>query len=498
MAKKLFSLLLAAMLCFTLILLTACKDETASESSESGEQQETSESGFLPENKNWGGEVITLLTSDQNEFSRAMIPEELSDEPVSAAFFNRNAFIDEKFGLKLEMSTVSDPNDGVEKVRNDVESAMGEFQIVALPLTYIATLGVEGKLYDITTLDNGYIHYEKEWWDQAAVRDLTINDKMWFLAGDALVEDDEATWAIYFNKDLVTSYNLENPYDIVNDGQWTLDKYYELAKQVHKMNGSSMSYDPSVGDVYGALAQSYDCYLFMLGAGQPMMRTNSDGLPEFRVTDEVNVSTFNKIMDIMLDETYVGVADFKGAWYSGVYSQEVDIFCNGNALFMPGKIAQVSNEKLRDADIRYGILPMPKYDAELQKEYTTSVNVYWCQVLCIPLSNVSKLDATCYALEAMAYYGKEMVTPEYYDRTLTYKRLQDDESRDMLDLIFRNRTYDLAGIFDFGTVNGNGAGSLYFYTSLLGDKSRNITSFWEQKSGLFQSALDELIAVITA
>ena len=93
----------------------------------------------------------------------------------------------------------------------------------------------------------------------------------------------------------------------------------------------------------------------------------------------------------------------------------------------------------------------------------------------------------------MSYYGKEMVTPEYYDRTLTYKRFEDSDSADMLDLIFRNRTYDLAAIFDFGTVNDNGAGTLYFYTTLLGNKSTDIMSLYESKSNLFQSALDELI-----
>ena len=147
---------------------------------------------------------------------------------------------------------------------------------------------------------------------------------------------------------------------------------------------------------------------------------------------------------------------------------------------------------MREADIHYGILPMPKY-SDLQDDYTTSVSVYWCQVMCVPISNVNKFDATCYALEAMAYYGKELVTPEYYDRTLTYKRFEDNESAEMLDLIFRNRTYDLAGIFDFGTVNGNGAGTLYFYTALLGQKSFELMSLWESKQSLFQSALDELI-----
>ena len=92
----------------------------------------------------------------------------------------------------------------------------------------------------------------------------------------------------------------------------------------------------------------------------------------------------------------------------------------------------------------------------------------------------------------MAYYGKEMVTPEYYERTLTYKRFKDDDSRDMLDLIFRNRTYDLGTVFDFST-GAAGSGSLYFYTTLLSDESGNIASLYEQKQQSFESALQNLI-----
>ena len=63
---------------------------------------------------------------------------------------------------------------------------------------------------------------------------------------------------------------------------------------------------------------------------------------------------------------------------------------------------------------------MPKLD-ENQEEYATSCTVYWATFFSIPTSNVEKLDATCYLLEAMAYYGQEMCTYEYYDKTLKLK-----------------------------------------------------------------------------
>ena len=501
MTKRITSILLVALLCVATVLLASCdgsgKNESSSVSGAGSEAVSEDTSAKLQlEKRDWGGETVSLLTFTQRNFSDTVIPEETTGEPINDAFYDRNAYIEENFGINLELIPCANVTEGLEMLQRDMDSGMQEINIVSLPLTYMAPFGVDGKLYDIRSIKNGYIHYDQPWWDQAAVRDLTINGKMWFLAGDALVEDDEATWAFYFNKDLVESYKLESPYDIVKSGEWTLDKMHEMAQKVHFMNGSVMSYNPADNDVWGLVCQSYDCYAFMLGCAQPMVDVSS-GLPVFRVTEEENVATFDKIMTIMNDSENTGVADFFGAWDSGVYDQETSIFCNGNALFMPQTIAQVSGTKMREAEIRYGILPMPKR-SELQEDYSTSVSVYWCQVLSIPISNVDKLDVTCYAMELMAYYGMEKVTPEYYSRTLKYKRFEDADSADMLDLVFRNRTYDLAGIFDFGTVNGNGAGTLYFYTALLTQKDNyNFMSLWESKQSLFNSALDALIQRVT-
>jgi hypothetical protein len=192
---------------------------------------------------------------------------------------------------------------------------------------------------------------------------------------------------------------------------------------------------------------------------------------------------------MVYDEHNVGIADRMGYW-EDMYVNEGKIFENGNALFMPNSISIVNGEGLRNAEIHYGLLPMPKAD-ELQDDYTTSVNVYRYPVFAIPTSNVSKLDVTCYALEAMAYYGKQIVTEEYYDRTLTYKRFQDDDSREMLDLIFRNRTYDLGTIFNFN--NGAGDGSLYFYTKLIGKLSTDIVSTYETQKDNYNAGLQSFI-----
>ncbi|MBE6683847.1 MAG: carbohydrate ABC transporter substrate-binding protein [Ruminococcaceae bacterium] len=487
MLKKIASLLLCLVFAASALLMVSCggSEDTSDGSIDvSGETE-----GFLNPEKNWEGQTVNILTwkEDAHHFTHCQIDAaELEDESVNDAFYERNAFIQEKYGIDIVACHAPEGKDYIQMLRDDIISGNNEFDAICAAITYVAPLGIEGQLYDFNALNNSYLHLDKEWWDQPLMTDTAINGSVYMISGDAIVEDDEATWAIFFNKDLVKSYGIEDPYQLVRDDKWTFDKMHELCSQVELTHGATKSYDPAVGDQWGMVMQSYDILMFMQGGEQTMVDNTGD-VPVFRIDDQRNIQVFTNLTNFIYDEKNVGIADRHGHW-EVMYTNEGKIFENGNALFMPNSISLVSSPGIRDAEIHYGILPMPKAD-ELQEEYTTSINVYHYGVFAIPISNVEKLDVTCYALEAMAYYGKERVTPEYYDRTLTYKRFTDDESREMLDLIFRNRTYDLSTIFNFG----GGSGSLYFYTALIGNLSTDIVSQYESKSSMYETGLQELI-----
>ena len=491
MIKKLLSLTLSLLLILSALALVSCTEE--SEGEKSSVSADADEKGFLNPAKDWGGQTVNILTFDNDAYSFETCQvdtEELTDEPVNDAFYERNALIKEKYGIEINALYTEPGEDYIKVFLEDMTSGLNEYDAIVSQVLYIANLAIEGNLVDFRTVNSEYIHIDQPWWDQRLIEDITINDKVFYLSGDALVEDDEATWAMFFNKDLVKSHSLEDPYQLVRDNKWTLDKMYELIQEVDLTHGSTKSYDPEVGDQWGMVAQSYDFLLFMQGLGQTLI-DNSGDRPVLRIDNERNVQVFMKFCEVMYDEVNVGIADHHGSWNSGIYDREVEIFANGNALFIPYSISLVGRPVIREAEIRYGLLPMPKAD-ELQDEYTTSINVYHYPVICLPITNVEKRDLTCYALEAMAYYGMELVTPEYYDRTLTYKRFTDDESGEMLDLIFRNRTYDMGTIFNFN--NGNGDGTLGFFTGLIGQKSNNIVSHYESKKNAYQIGLDDFIA----
>ena len=106
--------------------------------------------------------------------------------------------------------------------------------------------------------------------------------------------------------------------------------------------------------------------------------------------------------------------------------------------------------------------------------------------MAIPRVKGIDTDKTTFLLEAMAYYNRENVTPLYYETTLKSKRLLDDSSEQMLDIIFSNRIMDLANIYNWNDC-------IQYYNSLVFMNSNGVVSYMEGKYSGMQQAMNETI-----
>ena len=118
--------------------------------------------------------------------------------------------------------------------------------------------------------------------------------------------------------------------------------------------------------------------------------------------------------------------------------------------------------------------------------------------MAIPVTNVERLDATCYTMEALAYYGKEMITPEYYERTLKNKRLpENDDSPEMLDIIFRNRIYDAGMVYNFGATDLDWSQQmLYFYPEIMRTRVNTHISKYESVQDAYHKGIEDFIDIL--
>ncbi len=159
------------------------------------------------------------------------------------------------------------------------------------------------------------------------------------------------------------------------------------------------------------------------------------------------------------------------------------VFIDGRSLFYC-EAASYLRALNQEMDAVYGIVPIPKYSTE-QASYTT-----WSHsigsTLSIPTS-VAKagndMEQFALVLEVYTLLSQQLVRPAYYDNMLTTRNVHDVESAEMMDLIFLNKTYDMAmyftelGLTDVFTNNVVGSDSFSSqYQAQAKGFSRKITN----------------------
>ena len=115
---------------------------------------------------------------------------------------------------------------------------------------------------------------------------------------------------------------------------------------------------------------------------------------------------------------------------------------HGTVTVMIGKL----ETNLRDYAGDYGILPMPKYDS-VQKDYRTCVQDQVSAFMLPATLPESKKEMMGAVLECLASESYKTVADAYYNTALSYRYLNNPESKVMLDLIYDSVSFEIAQIY---------------------------------------------------
>lgn len=487
MKKKLFCILLIVFL--VIPFASACSEDDPNDNlstlATSGSQD-----GFPLKQRNFGGKTIKILTVDETRgnsyYDCEFAATTTNANKVNDAVYNRTQIIKEDYGINLEVKYNNNPS---AECKNMIISGDNTYQLVSDSVLNTAKLGIEGNLWDLSQVPN--LNLENEWWDQSVVNDLSTAGYHFYLAGDLMVSDKGATWCCFFNKNLIDEYKLEDPYKLVTDNKWTIDKLYEMAKEVSVLNQSLANVTYKNG-TFGFITQTFDGIASMVSFNQKMIAKDENDYPLLNIQNEDTYNKFGEFFEVMMDEKTTLLGEFAVPGDQEKGRQEAsNTFYDGRGLFQYHKLEHVQDILEANVNFDYGLLPMPKYNEQQDKYYSTCT-VYFSQVVSIPLSvHKEELDAIGYTLELLGYYGKEYVKPAYYDLTIKSQKMSDQESEDMLDIIFANRIFDLASIYDYGNA-------LYLYTDIIGLKTNTIVSKIETNASAIQKKVDESIELFKA
>ncbi|MHB1152558.1 MAG: type 2 periplasmic-binding domain-containing protein [Eubacteriales bacterium] len=384
--------------------------------------------------KDYDGYRFIILTREESAspywFTRDVFSEGIDGEPINDAVYQRNSLLEDKYNITI----LGKPSGASPAAKAKKIILAGEDSYAALTdgLTALSELATANLLLDYNTVPG--ITLEGDWWDQSMNDGMSIANKLYFVTGDISIMDNEGTWHILFNKDLQNDFNLENPYELVNNGDWTLQKMHEMAKSAASDVDGDGKMTPMT-DRFGFASESYNTYALWVGGGMQITAKNENDLPVLSMNSEKRIDFLEKVLELQLDKNIF--VD---------HNTNMEVFSSGTTMFQ--LVGMRVLPVYRQSETNFGILPLPKYDPEQEKYYTT-YSSFNLTAYSVPVTTTST-ERTGILLNALAAVSKYTLTPAYYDISLKGKYIRDDESAAMIDLILNNRLYDIGLIFNWG------------------------------------------------
>ena len=472
---------------FILTSFTACQPSSKSASNPEfsenpdltkEEQTTVSEGDDLPDDLNYEGYVFNIYTRENSTFYRYVIEEDVS-EILNDSIYKRTRNVEERLGITLAEKTYTDHN----APRTFMLAGLGEFDMYNVRCSHAITFWLEGLTVEIPELP--YIDLEKPYWNKTANKVSTLKNHQYIAFGAANICMYDFTFTLLFNKQMISDFSLESPYILVNNGKWTLDKMDEMMKVViSDLNGDGKF---TIDDKYGYVSRAADALpAFWIGAELLSVAKDENDIPYLAIGEEKFINLFQKVFEITWDSNAwftkpSGTLTMPSGTAGNVPATSVDLFMGNQSLFMDVQMPALS--LLRGMETDFGIIPYPKYD-EKQKNYYGRVGAF--DTFVVDKSNAG-FERTSAVIEALNSDSYKTVLPQYYEVCLKTRTSRDDESEDMLDIVFDNLIIDLGDTVWLDKIRDA------VFAGMFSANNRNIISKIDSMTVSIQKDIDKIL-----
>lgn len=461
-------------------------------------------------------DTIKIYTRDGEEYLLLEFKGEGSNQALSDAIKGRNQAVEGQLNVNLEVTSELGGMDNAtawsNKVKNAATTSENDlFDFCALYASQGSPLATVGAFLDVNLLPQGEsnaLDLNRKWWNQILKDDLEVDGSLFMLCGDMSLTSTAYSHAIFYNKNLYNEYLANNDdfnekykafkiehtddeveagytllHDIVDGGGWTINTFSDIVSRVYVDNGAQGKND---GDIFGlsidmasspldAWVAAFDIKIVEKNA-QTGERTLAFNTPS-------NLSRATQAWE--LSKQLLTANRGTHAFDSGKEGA-VKEFANGNALFTMARLSDA--ESFRDTtDWDYGILPLPKYDAQQLNYYTLPHNAFSLIAVAANLAE-SRFELMACVLELFGYESYVQVKPVYYEVILKGQYSDKQVDAEMYDLILSNIRLDFGAVFSTSSLNG--ISNNFRYT----DESFSTT--WQSTKSVYTKSLETLMSAL--
>ena len=428
MKRILAMLLTAAMLTSLVACGTASNgDETTDQTEAAVETGETRTPSNVPAGTTFNGAGYNIAYFRGSCFPEHYVVEELTGDNMNDAVYRRTKNVEKTLDVKLSIVDFEIETDEFKQLYKAGDDVYQELHLHLI--TNVADFVTEGYLYTVEDLP--YMDLSADWYNAEQMEALRLGKNTYYIVSDYVITN---PGIVIFNKNMIVDNNMENPYDMVRAGTWTIDKMVQMAIDVRNDKNGDGQYT-SEDDIYGIhMMDTSISSPFTMGCGQPLGTRDP-------VTGKYSMTMNNEYTYACLDELYRLFEN------PGSVNYMVVPFQYGTSLFTLAYSDSVEMAAdITEFDI--GVLPFPKLNEAQERYYSRD----WAGLMCIP-GSIKNPELVGAVQEQLAWESGNEVVDTYYNKLLKTRYAADPETREMLELVFDSVAYDALGNY-FGFTDG--------------------------------------------
>lgn len=436
---------MAAFLIMLQAALAACA-APAAEAAETTAQAVTEEVTLSEEDKaysalpaaDYGGYEFNILQYLETAASTTTVcVEELNGETLNDVIYNRTQTVNDRLNtaIRINLETVDNVN---KLVKNAVSAGDDIYDAVwQHSSNMISNMLANRFLLNMDAIES--FDFGSPWWNKSAIDAVSIGPGIYLAFGDISFYLYDFHSILAFNQKIAGDYTLADPYDTVNAGKWTMDKFKETVRQVSADLNGDGQIKPDA-DLMGFTGRpDSTIYGFLHAADVSLFDKDEDNYIVFDGISQAYYDVLSSYSEVLGDKTLA---------YNNFDEKFISNFPTDRFLFTSCGVGELS--ALRDMESSYGIIPFPKRD-EAQENYISFVTDQ-IQPMGVPVT-ASDPDRTGTVLENLAAESRRQARSVYFDVLLNYKYVRDEISIEMLRLIYGSETrFEIENMYRWGNV----------------------------------------------
>jgi len=398
----------------------------------------------IPDGIDYGGDPVNIIHWEYwyplpNEFD--ITSEDLTGNPIDDAVYKRNLYTEQLLNvdlefihLYLETGNINEMLDWCNRLQNTMNDPTTPVDIFASYSRCVATATIRGLPQNLSVYES--LDFRKEWWPQYIKDEFDIGGQMFFATGDISTYVLYSMYMIFFNEELVGQYGLDNPYTLVDNREWTIDKMINMTSSVYEdIDGAD---GETAGDFFSFTLEWWGSDAFIQGAGFKILEKETNGERYMKLTEDFTSEKFGSFIEKL------------GDWCArdSVYNQKgydesaSTAFKEERAIFHMGP-AEVGL-KLQEVDFSYGIVPPPMLDPKVQDYITTICEDYTIYAMG---RNCLEGERAATVIQTMGYYANKYTTPAVFDVTFKGKFSKTEQMMNMFDKIRGAISFDMGLLY---------------------------------------------------